>query len=85
MHISAVDLSKVQLLKWPRDASTIAQLDLIEFQCWFAGQPPRDMVFLGQNPKFRRFLKIHYLWPLKAKRMVYRIKSRIREVLHLYG
>ena len=73
-----VDLTKVQLLKWPEDASTIAQLDLIELQCWFAGQDPREMVFLGQNKEFRHFMYRYYILPLKIKRFWFKIKAYLR-------
>jgi len=71
----SVDLSKVQLLKYPQDASTIAQLDLIELQCWYAGQDARQMIYLAQTEDFKRFWKLHYLWPLKAKRFLYKFKT----------
>jgi hypothetical protein len=74
MMLMDIDLTKVQLLKWPEDASTIAQLSLIEKQCWYAGQEPRKMVYLGQNREFVRFWKFSYLYPLKVKRMFYKMK-----------
>lgn len=69
-----IDLKHVQLLKWPEDSSTIGQLSLIEMQCWYAGQDAREMVYLGQNREFVRFWRMHYLWPLKLKRMLYKLK-----------
>lgn len=72
------DLRSVQLLKYPQDASVIAQLDLIELQCWYAGQEPRQMIYLAQTKEFRRFWARHYLWPLKIKRFMYKIKGVLR-------
>jgi hypothetical protein len=70
-----VDLKHVQLLRYPEDASLLASLSLIEKQMWYAGQEPRHMIYLSLNPQFKRFWKIHYLWPLKIKRMLYKIKA----------
>lgn len=78
MNADVVDLKKVQLLRWPSDAATIAQLDLIEMQCWYAGQEPRYMIYLSLNKEFVRFWNRHYLWPLKIKRFLYRIKAIFR-------
>jgi hypothetical protein len=72
------DLQHVQLLKWPEDASVIAQLDLIGLQCWFAGQDPREMIYLGQNREFRRFWYRTYLLPLRIKRFIFKIKHILR-------
>jgi hypothetical protein len=73
-----VDLTKVQLLKWPQDASIIAQLDLVELQCWYAGQDSREMIFLAQNPNFKRFWYWTYLVPLRIKRFIFKIKAVLR-------
>lgn len=74
MEVSNGDLTKVKLLKWPEDATSIAQLDIIEMQCWIAGQDPRALIYLAQNPKYIRFMRIHYLWPLQLKRFIYKVK-----------
>jgi hypothetical protein len=74
MMSTPVDLRSVQLLKWPTDASIIAQLDLIEMQCWYCAQDPRSMIWLGQNKEFKRFWFRHYLLPLRIKRVVYKLK-----------
>jgi hypothetical protein len=68
------DLRHVQLLKWPEDRSVIAQLDLIGLQCWYAGQDPRHMIYLAQNKEFRRFWNQYYMWPLRIKRFMFKIK-----------
>lgn len=73
-----VELKYVQLLKYPQDASTIAQLSLEEKICWYSGQDPRRMVYLAQDARFVRFWKMYYMWPLKLKRFVFKIKALLR-------
>jgi len=77
MNSISVDLIKVQLLKFPQDKATIAQLDLIELQCWYAGQDPRQIIYIAQTKEFQRFWKLNYLYPLKIKRFIYRIKHSL--------
>ena len=81
MKDSMVDLTRVQLLRFPEDKAIIAQLDLLEMQCWYAGQEPRHMIYLGNSIEFKRFWKLHYLLPLKIKRFIYRIKALFRAKL----
>lgn len=74
MNALDIDLTKVQLLQWPQDKETLAQLSLIELQCWMAGQDPRALVYLGQDPNYKKWIYWHYLMPLKIKRMFYKVK-----------
>lgn len=78
LNDSLVDLRVVQVLRWPSDKGIIASLSLEEKMCWFAGQEPRYMIFLGNDPEFKRFWKRYYLRPLHLKRFFYRIKNVIR-------
>lgn len=72
------DLKIIQVLRWPSDKGLIASLTLEEKMCWFAGQDPRHMVWLGQDAEFKKFWKKYYLRPLHLKRMFYRIKNAFR-------
>lgn len=62
-------------LKWPQDAVKIASLSISGFQMWYASQPAKDMVFLGQNKEFKRFVFWSYTWKVKLLRLYYRIKQ----------
>ena len=70
-----VDLRVIQVLKWPIDKDILASLDLIELQCWWAGQGHREMVFLGHDPEFRRFWNKVYMRPLHRKRFWFKIRK----------
>jgi hypothetical protein len=72
-----IDLKHVQLLKWPEDSSTIAQLSLEEKIMWYSGQEPRHMVYLGNSPAFKRWWHWHYMMPLKLKRFAYKLKNLV--------
>jgi len=61
-------------LKWPEDKATLRLLSLDEKVFWFASQDPRSIIYLAQTPDFKRFWYWNYLFPLKLKRFVYRIK-----------
>ena len=45
-----IDLTKVQLLKYPEDAATLRLLSLEEKICWYSGQDPKMMIILRQQP-----------------------------------
>ena len=74
----SVDLKIVQVLVWPTDKAIIASLSLEEKICWYSGQNPRQLIFLGQDSQFKAFWKRHYLLPLHIKRLLYRIKNVLR-------
>lgn len=61
-------------LHWPDDRRAIARLDLDAKQEWWALQDARAMIFLGDTEEFRQFWFWHYLVPLRAKRLLYRMK-----------
>lgn len=72
----SVDLRVVQVLRWPVDKGIIASLTLEEKMCWYSGQEPRQMIYLGNDSEFKTFWKRHYLWPLHLKRFLYKLKGR---------
>ncbi len=61
-------LTKINALKWPQDARKLAALPLLELQIWISGQDPRELIYMAQDPNYVRFIKYHYLWPLRFKR-----------------
>lgn len=77
-RVAVIDLHVLPLLKYPEDASVIATLSLEDKIYWYSSQDPRAMIFLAQNPKFKRFWYWSYLVPLRMKRFAYRIKSVLK-------
>lgn len=75
MSNEIVSFQVIGRLKWPEDAAAISMLDLIEKQVWYSSQDPRAMIYLGNNPQFKRWWKLHYMFPLKLKRLFYKLKS----------
>lgn len=69
-----MDVNEYAFLKWPEDVSTLRRLRLDELMCWYACQDPKELIFLAQKPEFKRFMLLHYIWPLKIKRFMYKIK-----------
>lgn len=65
----------IESWKYPKDASKIAPLSISDFQYWYALQDPKEMVFLGQNREFKRFIWKNYTWKVKLLRLYYRIKN----------
>lgn len=76
--MNVIDLHVLTLLQWPEDASIIATLSLEDKIYWYSSQDARQMIFLGQNPKFKRFWYYTYLLPLRIKRFVYKIKAVLK-------
>jgi len=72
------DLKVINVLMWPLDASIIASLSLEEKIVWYSGQDPRYLVYLAQDPSFKRFWARHYLAPLHFKRWMYRTKNAFK-------
>jgi hypothetical protein len=69
---------RLALLKWPQNRIQLAQLSISDMQVWLSTLDPRELVFLGQNPTFKRFLMVHYLWPVRALRFLLKIKSSVK-------
>lgn len=70
-----IDFDVVAVMKWPEDKASLAALSLEEKIMWYSSQDARQMVFLAYNPEFKRFWKIHYMYPLKLKRFMYKLKA----------
>ena len=77
-----IDLTKVQLLKYPEDAATLRLLSLEEKICWYSGQDPKMMIYLGNSPRFKRFWFWSYMVPLRCKRMFYKILNPCKHMLY---
>ena len=71
---SRQDFSRAEGLQYPQDCARIARLSLAEKQAWWAQVNPEDMEAWESDPAFRRWWKHHYLWPLKLKRLVFKLK-----------
>lgn len=65
---------RIQALKWPRDAAQIARLPLESFQVWVSGIDPRELIFLAQNPVYKRFVWRHYLLPVRILRLWLKVR-----------
>ncbi len=63
------------LYGFPKDKKKISKLSLDDKLEWYASQNPQDMVFLGNNPDFQTYWKLHALFPMKLKRFYYRVKN----------
>jgi hypothetical protein len=63
------------LYEFPQARKKIAKLSYDQKMEWYATRSPEEMVFLGNSPEFKAFWKVHVLWPLKARRFWYRLKS----------
>lgn len=74
-RVNVIDLEVLALLVWPQDASIIASLSLQDKIYWYSSQDARQMIFLGLNPKFKRFWYFTYLLPLQLKRKLYQLKN----------
>lgn len=72
------DLKTVQVLRYPEDKAFLATLSLEEKICWYSGQEPRYMIYLGNDPTFKRFWFWSYILPLRIKRFMYKIKNVLR-------
>ena len=77
---NTIPFEHLNTLKWPADKRTIARLPLEEMVCWYAGQEPRYMVFLGQDSEFKKFWKRHYLRPLHLKRFWFKITKWVGSI-----
>ena len=64
----------IQNLIWPKNSYLIGRLSIEEFQQWYLSQNAEHMVFLGQDPKFKRFIFWNYTIFVKALRLWYKIK-----------
>lgn len=73
--MQVLDLQVLTLLSWPEDKAVIASLSLEDKIYWYSCQDARQLIFLAQNPKFVRFWKYTYLYPLRFKRFLYKIKA----------
>jgi hypothetical protein len=65
---------QIELLKWPQDRKELAQLSITGLQTWYVAQDMTQMVFLGQNREFKRFIYWHYSVPVKLLRLYYKMK-----------
>ncbi len=74
-RVNVIDLHVLPLLRYPEDRDIIASLSLQDKIYWYSSVDARQMIFLAQTPEFQRFWKIHYLWPLRVKRFMYKIKA----------
>ncbi len=61
--------------RFPEDKKDIARLSYDEKMEWYATRDAKDMVFLGNDPEFKRFWKWRVLIPVRIGRMYYRIKN----------
>jgi hypothetical protein len=75
----------VPYLKWPQDRLLMGLLSISELQAWYASQDPREMIFLGQEPAFQRFIFWHYTLPVKGLRTLYKIKRILKSVFSFQG
>ncbi len=62
-------------LKFPEDKKRIAALSHDEKMEWYATRDAQEMVWLGNDPEFKRFWKWNVMMPMKIKRLFYRIKN----------
>jgi hypothetical protein len=67
-------LDTIAKLVWPKDAKAIGALSITDFQAWYCSNDMKYMIFLGQDPAFRRFIWRHYTVKVKLLRLYYRIK-----------
>lgn len=56
-------------LKELRPLSFNAKLD------WYGKRNSQELIFLGNNPYFQRYWKLHVLLPMRIKRFFYRLKN----------
>jgi hypothetical protein len=74
MNCGPIHWPTIAEYRWPDDKKRIARLDLDSKQQWWAAQDARSMIFLAETEEFKRFWFFHYLVPLRAKRLLYRLK-----------
>lgn len=76
--MSLVSLKRpIEQLKWPQDRVVLALLPLSALQTWYAAQEPRRMVFLGNDPSFKRFWHFAYILPTRFRRYLLKIKHQL--------
>jgi hypothetical protein len=63
----------IESLNWPQDRKELAKLSITGLQSWYLSKDPTQMVFLGQNKDFRRFIWFHYTVPVRLLRLYYKI------------
>ena len=63
------------LYEFPVAKGKIARLSYDQKMEWYATRSPEEMIWLGNSNEFKRFWKVHVLWPLRIKRFLYRVKS----------
>lgn len=68
----------VSFLKWPEDKASLACLNSSELILWYASQEPRQAVWMGQDPEFKKFWYRKYLLPLRLKRLLYKYTKWVR-------
>jgi hypothetical protein len=75
LNVNDVDLGIVHHLTFPQDRNIIKDLSLEEKICWYAGQHPKHLIYLAQNPEFVAFWKRYYMRPLHMKRLWWKLKK----------
>ena len=71
-------LDKINSLRFPQDVKELRKLSILELQIWISSLDPRLLVYMAQTEDYQRFIKWHYLVPLRIKRMLYRIRNMFR-------
>lgn len=69
--------ANARFLRYPRDRFKLALLSIPAFQEWYMAQDPREMIFLGNDPKFKRFMFWAYVWKVGLRRWVFKIRRAI--------
>lgn len=69
--------TQLTLLKYPEDRARLTLLGPERFQMWYAAQNARQMIYLGNNAKFKRFVWWAYTWKVSALRFWFKIKQTV--------
>ena len=63
------------LYKFPEQKRKIARLTYDQQMEWYAYNCAQEMIFLGNDPEFKRFWYWNIVIPVRIRRMYYRIKN----------
>jgi hypothetical protein len=61
--------------KFPEHKKQIARLTYDQKMEWYSSRKPEEMIWLGNDPAFKRFWKWHVVIPVRFRRWLYRIKN----------
>jgi hypothetical protein len=65
---------EVENLKWPENRLQLALLSIQNLEAWYAAQDPKQMIFIGNTPEFKRFWHWSYVLPVRFYRKLLKIK-----------